>query len=287
MVRQIDVMGADGVRLTAWEFGAGRGATDGGRRDRPGLLLLHDLMGRASTWADNTARWLAPRFRTVAVDQRGHGHSEKPAGPYDRGSYVADVEAVVEALGLAPAVLVGHAMGGLTAWQLAARRPDLVRGLVVSETKASTLGEDGQRRWLDWFKSWPLPFDSLDAVRRWFSEDDPTLERPSPGRGDYFVEVMEERADGYWPEFSFDHMMLSLEPWAFESHWDDLALVHCPTLVVRGLDGALGRAEAQEMVRALPDGHYAEVPDCGHIVHCERPEGWRQAVEPFLAGLGR
>jgi pimeloyl-ACP methyl ester carboxylesterase len=58
--------------------------------------------------------------------------------------------------------------------------------------------------------------------------------------------------------------------------------VQCPTLVVRGLDGELGRAEAQEMVRVLPRGEYAEVSDAGHLVHYDQPEGWRGAIEPFL-----
>ncbi|WP_398653101.1 alpha/beta fold hydrolase [Streptomyces griseus] len=80
-------------------------------------------MGRASHWA-GTARWLAERHRAVALDQRGHGQSAKPAdGPYTREVFVADAVAAIEQLGLGPAVLVGHAMGALTAWQLAAARP--------------------------------------------------------------------------------------------------------------------------------------------------------------------
>jgi pimeloyl-ACP methyl ester carboxylesterase len=67
-----------------------------------------------------------------------------------------------------------------------------------------------------------------------------------------------------------------------DAHWDELARVVCPTLVVRGIDGELGRAEAQEMVRVLPRGIYAEVPDAGHLMHLERPADWRRVVEPFL-----
>ncbi|NEE61996.1 alpha/beta hydrolase, partial [Streptomyces sp. SID8455] len=65
MVRRIDVTGADGVRLAAWEFAdppKERAGTDGAGADRaPGVLLLHGLMGRASHWAP-TARWLAERY---------------------------------------------------------------------------------------------------------------------------------------------------------------------------------------------------------------------------------
>lgn len=181
MARRIDVTGAGGVRLAAWEFGdppkgdpakavtepvippqsvrkreGGRPAEphENGAGSRPGVLLLHGLMGRASHWS-STARWLSERHRAVALDQRGHGQSAKlPEAAFTREAYVEDAEAALEQLGLAPAVLIGHAMGALTAWQLAAKRPDLVQGLIVCDMRASALGAASQREWGDWFKSW-------------------------------------------------------------------------------------------------------------------------------------
>ncbi|MBO0653048.1 alpha/beta hydrolase [Streptomyces triculaminicus] len=301
MVRRIEVTGSGGVRLAAWEFAeppkadhaadrmAGRRAVrcagrDGGGRcsGEGGVLLLHGLLGRAAHWAD-TARWLSGRYRTVALDQRGHGRSDKPvSGPYAREAYVADAEAAVEQLGLAPVTLIGHAMGALTAWQLAARRPDLVRALVITDMRASALGAATQREWSEWLGSWPVPFATLADVRKWFGEDDPTLERPAPARGDFYAEVMAERADGWRPLFFRRQMLQAREGYAHDAHWEELAMVECPALVVRGLDGALGRAEAQEMVRVLPRGRYAEVPDAGHLIHYDQPDGWRRVTEPFL-----
>ncbi|MFJ9423103.1 alpha/beta fold hydrolase [Streptomyces sp. NPDC101249] len=345
MARRIEVTGAGGVRLAAWEFGdppKGEPARlvpdqsaprDRPRRDRrlaaaqeprgvppepclrvidpnapaqpapagretapappatgtpdtqdtPGVLLLHGLMGRASHWA-STARWLSGRFRAVALDQRGHGQSEKPAdGAYTREAYIADAEAAIEQLGLGPALLVGHAMGALTAWQLAARRPDLVSGLIILDMRASALGAASQREWADWFRAWPVPFATLADVRKWFGEDDPWVERPHRARGEFYAEVMREAQDGWYPVFDPEQMLTSREAWVLDAHWEELAQVRCPSLVVRGLDGELGRAEAQEMVRVLPRGQYAEVADAGHLVHYDRPEGWRAAIEPFLA----
>ncbi|GAA2639447.1 alpha/beta hydrolase [Streptomyces axinellae] len=297
MVRRINVTGGDGTRLAAWEFAdPPKGAPESGEsrpaartaaeeeqdRKAPGVLLLHGLMGRASHWAD-TARWLSGRYRAIALDQRGHGRSDKPGdGPFDRDAFVADAEAAIEQLDLAPVALVGHAMGALTAWQLAAKRPDLVQALVISDMRASALGEQSQREWEEWFKSWPVPFATLGDVRKWFGEDDPRLERSRLSRGEFFAEVMAERADGWRPVFSPRQMLRARETWVYDAHWDELAQVRCPTLVVRGIDGALGRAEAQEMVRVLPRGIYAEVPEAGHLIHYDRPEDWRRVVEPFL-----
>ncbi|MFC9424761.1 alpha/beta fold hydrolase [Streptomyces sp. NPDC056987] len=287
MVRRIDVTGADGVRLAAWEFADPPEAEPEARGpgDSSAVLLLHGLMGRASHW-DATARWLAARHRAVAFDQRGHGLSEKPPeGPFTREAYVADAEAVIEQLELAPVTLIGHSMGALTAWQLAAARPDLVRALVICDMRASALGAASQREWGDWFRAWPVPFASLADVRKWFGEEDPWAERPTPARGEFFAEVMAERPDGWHPVFSRRQMMTSRETWVHDAHWEELAQVQCPTLVVRGLDGELGRAEAHEMVRVLPRGEYAEVLDAGHFVHYDQPEAWRAAIEPFLEGV--
>ncbi|MDT0305369.1 alpha/beta hydrolase [Streptomyces sp. DSM 44917] len=280
MVRRTEVIGQGGVRLAAWEFAEPPKEEQAGR---PGVLLLHGLLGRAAHWA-GFARRISGRFRAVALDQRGHGRSDKPAaGPFDRDAFVADAEAAVEQLGLGPVALVGHAMGALTAWQLAARRPDLVRAVVICEMRAAAMGVQSRREWQDWLDSWPLPFATLADVRRWFGEEDPTLDRPRPARGDFYAEVMAERADGWRPVFSRRQMMAAREGWVRDAHWEELAQVRCPTLVIRGLDGELGRAEAQEMVRVLPDGRYADIPDAGHLVHLERPAEWRALVEPFLA----
>ncbi|GKQ36595.1 alpha/beta fold hydrolase [Streptomyces sp. A012304] len=323
MARRIEVTGAGGVRLVAWEFGdppkgdppdtgpqpaipaqsAGdrTGPHDADTTDpadffrstdpfsptapTPGVLLLHGLMGRASHWA-STARWLCERHRAIALDQRGHGQSEKPPqAAFTREAYVEDAEAALEQLGLAPAVLIGHAMGALTAWQLAAKRPDLVSGVIICDMRASALGAASQREWADWFKSWPVPFATLADVRKWFGEDDPWVERPNPARGAFYAEVMHESADGWRPVFEPEQMLKSRETWVYDAHWEELTQVRCPTLVVRGLDGELGRAEAQEMVRVLPRGEYAEVADAGHLVHYDQPEAWRAAIEPFLDGV--
>ncbi|WP_328318100.1 alpha/beta fold hydrolase [Streptomyces sp. NBC_00388] len=282
MVQRIDVTGPDGVRLAAWEFADPPKESEGDAERAPGVLLLHGLMGRASHWA-STVRWLSERHRAVALDQRGHGRSGKPAdGPYTRDAYVADAEAAIVQLGLAPVTLVGHAMGALTAWQLAAKRPDLVRAVIICDMRASALGIASQREWEDWFAAWPVPFATLADVRKWFGEDDPWVERPNPSRGEFFAEVMAESADGWRPVFSRRQMLKSREAWVLDAHWEELAQVQCPALVVRGLDGELGRAESQEMVRVLPRGEYAEVAEAAHLVHYDQPGAWRAAIEPFL-----
>jgi pimeloyl-ACP methyl ester carboxylesterase len=291
--RRHDVTGANGIRLAVWDYAApavvpardaapaGDLAAPAAPDDRPAVLLLHGLLGRASHWAA-TARRLAPRYRTLALDQRGHGRSGKPEGPYGPDAYLADAIAAIDQLGLAPVTLVGHSMGALTAWQVAGRRPDLVTAVVICDMRASALGEAGQREWEDWTRSWPVPFASLADVRDWFGGLDPWADPPNPARGDFFAEVMAEDDDGWRPQYAARHLLRSRDPWIRDAHWDELARVECPALVVRGLDGELGRAEAQEMVRVLPRGRYAEIPDAGHLLPWDQPDAWCEELERFL-----
>ncbi|MFC4033622.1 alpha/beta fold hydrolase [Streptomyces polygonati] len=299
MIKRYEVRGAGGAQLVAWEYAAqgtlpgqagdpartvpgDTGVSPPGPADaRPGVLMLHGMLGRASHWAA-TARRLAPHYRALALDQRGHGRSDKPDGPYTPEVYVADVIAAIEQLGLAPVTLVGHSMGALTAWQCAARRPDLIAAVIICDMRASAVGEAGQRKWRDWLESWPLPFATLGDVRRWFTAGDSWAERPNPARGDFFAEVMEERQDGWRPLCTPEQLLRSRDPWIGDAHWDELAQVTCPALVVRGIEGLLGRAEAQEMVRVLPRGRYAEIADAGHLVPWDQPEAWYGTVESFL-----
>jgi pimeloyl-ACP methyl ester carboxylesterase len=116
------VLERDGTRLAICDFG-GNG---------PAVLFLHGLAGHAAEWAP-TARALVPRYRAVAFDARGHGGSVPRPVDVSPAAHVADTAFVIESLGLAPVVIVGQSLGGVTAFLTAAAHPELVRALVVVE----------------------------------------------------------------------------------------------------------------------------------------------------------
>ncbi len=99
---------------------------DGGA---PPVLCLHGLASNARWW-DLVGARLAPRHRVLAVDQRGHGRSDKPDHGYDLPTAVADLRALLAALGLPPVVAVGHSWGASVALGLAADDPAAVLGVV-------------------------------------------------------------------------------------------------------------------------------------------------------------
>ena len=111
---------ANGIELHVEDHGAEPAA----------LVFLHYWGGSSRTW-HHVAKALAKDFRTVAVDQRGWGRSDKPDHGYDIPCLADDARGVIEALGLDRYVLVGHSMGGKVAQLLASRRPLGLEGLVL------------------------------------------------------------------------------------------------------------------------------------------------------------
>jgi pimeloyl-ACP methyl ester carboxylesterase len=120
MVQTHTVQGDGGVRLAVREW-PGRG---------PSILLLHGLASSSHIW-DLVAPRLAPRFRVVAYDQRGHGRSGKPSSGYRFDRLIADAAAVIRTLELGRPVVGGHSWGANVALQLAVDGAELVSGDVL------------------------------------------------------------------------------------------------------------------------------------------------------------
>ncbi len=231
---------SDGLDLAIVDFGG----------DGPPILLLHGLMGRATTWW-SVARWLVAHGRVLAADARGHGRSGA-AGPWTTERMAADAAEILDDLGAGPAVVVGHSMGGLHGLALAAARPDLVRALVVEDMAVDFRGRsaDAARAW---FEALPQPFDSLAAVRQAFGW-------PRPEFGDYMAECVEERADGYHLLARTEHVVEIAVEWARVDRWDELGGVGCPVLLVEAEHSVAPYGQLERMAGLLPDGRHRADP---------------------------
>ena len=237
----------------------------------PGILLLHGLMGRARTWWP-VAQWLTVYGRVVGLDARGHGRSPHRAGPWRTEDFVDDAADVVRALELGPAVVIGHSMGGLHAWSLAATYPELVRAVVVEDMAPDQRGRtvDG---WRDYFESWPVPFQSLAHVRQFFGTS-----------GDYFVECVEERADGYHLIAPLNELYQIAAEWGEREYWSLVDNLRCPILAIEAEHSAMPAGQMSQMPRRThAGGHHVILPGSGHVVHETAPDAYRGAVEAFLS----
>ena len=105
----------------------------------PPILLLHGLASASRIW-DLVAPLLTERgYIVTALDQRGHGESEKPNTGYDFATIVADDAAVVQTLSIIHPIIVGHSWGAAVALQYAATYPDRVSALVLVDGATNQL----------------------------------------------------------------------------------------------------------------------------------------------------
>lgn len=102
-----------------------------GRSTSPKMVLLHAL-GEGRHHLDTVADHFAASFEVFTPDLRGHGDSDWP-GHYSFEAMYHDVTGLLDVLGLASVVLVGHSMGGVVSYLVALDRPDLVERLIVED----------------------------------------------------------------------------------------------------------------------------------------------------------
>lgn len=113
----------DGVRLAYTEAGSGD----------PPMLLVHGWTCNHSHFAPQAEHFSA-RHRVISVDLRGHGESDKPEQAYTMAGFADDLAWLCEQLDVEQPVVIGHSMGGVIAFEMAARHPDQVRAVVAVDS---------------------------------------------------------------------------------------------------------------------------------------------------------
>jgi N-formylmaleamate deformylase len=103
-----------------------------GGRAKPPLVLLHGLTGSGACWI-HLARALEGEYDVVMPDARGHGDSSTPLHGYRYEDYASDVVGLIQVLGLAAPVLLGHSMGGMTAAVVASQFATVIRGVILAD----------------------------------------------------------------------------------------------------------------------------------------------------------
>jgi pimeloyl-ACP methyl ester carboxylesterase len=277
---------ARGLRFhyRAWQPAAG--ATPG----LPPVLLIHGLASAARIW-DLTAPLLARRgSRVVALDQRGHGESDKPDHGYTFEEILADDHAVAAALGLERPIVVGHSWGGGVVLNYAAVYRQDVHAVVLVDGGFMQMGQRP-----GWTKEQmlkdlaPPQFAGTPAeVFLTYPQRGPLAKVWSPQLEDIFLHIVELRPDGtVAPRLSLaNHLQI------LEAMWDQptLALydqVTCPMLLVCPEQEATDDRQRQfqsakregiaRILAAHPAVRVEYLPDTIHDVPLQRPE--------VLAGL--
>ena len=261
----------DGLRLHYLEWG---------RENQSTMLLLHGIGDDDHIW-DHFARNVADRIRVIALDQRGHGQSDRPLPPaYRCEDYVADVDKFVHALQLNDVILMGHSMGALHATRYAALQPGKVAGLIHADIEPCP--PDWNKKYLlNLYENLPSAYASIHEYVEEARKNSPYAEEKMLHRIASFA--LEEGKGGKWrPRFDRE-VLFHFDRYDLRPYLRD---IRCPSLIIRGEESrVMGHEIAKEMSDIIPKGSFAEIPKATHPVHTDNPGEFLRVVSEFLQGL--
>jgi 3-oxoadipate enol-lactonase len=257
---------SDGVRLAYEELGAGE------------PVLFVQGLGYDRRGFGPLPRLLADDFRVIVFDNRGVGDSDVPEGPYSVAQMAADAVAVLDAAGVDSAHVLGVSLGGYIAQEVAVRRPERVRRLVLVSTAP---GGPNQ---------YPMPPRGVEAFGRY-----PTMEREAGLRlmvenslGDHAVRERPELVEEVYA-YRLERAP-AIAGWQAQAYagatfdaFDRIPAIAAPTLVIQGgADTVVDPRNADLLAERIPGAMVHVVPDRGHLVIWQEGELLAPVVREFL-----
>ncbi|OCB55531.1 alpha/beta hydrolase [Mycobacterium malmoense] len=243
-----------------------------GGRGEP-LVLVHGLMGRGTTWSRQLP-WLRRLGVVYTYDAPWHrGRDVDDPHPISTERFVTDLVDAVTTLET-PVRLVGHSMGALHAWCLAAQHPDLVSALVLEDMAPDFRGRT-TGPWEPWLHALPVEFESEAKV---FDEFGPVA-------GRYFLEAFDRTGTGWRLHGHTARWIEIAAEWGTRDYWPQWRAVRAPALLIEAGNSVTPPGQMREMAETDSSTRYLRVEGAGHLVHDEAPHEYRGAVESFFASL--
>lgn len=242
------------------------------RGQGPALVLLHDGLVFSATWDDQMPA-LAPHFRTVRYDRRGYGLSEVPREIY---SDLDDLHAVLNALKIDRAVLVGNSNGSRLAVDYALAHPDRVSGLVLVGPVVTGLpfSEHFMERGMANYQPLIREGSHEKTVEAWVQ--DRYITDPANTLAKERIRALLRKSSGpmgkEWPR-----------PRDPEPAIGRLSQIRVPTLIVVGASDIPDvHAHSGALEAGIPGSRRVVIAGAGHLVHLEKPEPFNDLILTFL-----
>ena len=239
------------------------------------LVLLHAFPLNRTMWEPQITPFSA-RFRTIAVDLRGHGASNAGHTPHTLEDFATDIKHLLDHLNIQEAIFVGLSMGGYILMALYRLYPDRVKGLVLADTRAQADTPEGRAGRFEMIRTAETQGVSAIAdimIPRLLSAH--TIQT----NPDLVGKVRRMILDNPVKTIVADLRAMAERP-------DSVPLLEKiarPTLVLVGeLDQGTPPSDARVMAERIPDAQLAVLPGAAHLSNLEAPEAFNQAVLSFL-----
>ena len=246
---------------------------DTGPKDGPAVVFANSLGTDFRLW-DQILPYLPKDLRVIRYDKRGHGLSSCPPAPYTMGSLIHDAERLLDRLDVRECVFVGLSIGGMIAQGLAAKRLDLVRAVVLSNTGPKIGTRELWKDRIAMVQTQGLTAMSDAIMERWFSR--PFRESPAVTPWRRMVETTPP--DGY---------MGCSAAISGTDFFGTTAALRLPALVIAGSeDGSTPPDLLRDLADLIPGARYELIRGAGHLPCVEKPEVFGPLLAGFLRDIG-
>lgn len=236
------------------------------------LLFIHGLGSSLRDWEAQVAAF-SRDYQVITVDLRGHGQSDKPAGPYSIGLFAADVAGLLDHLKTGPAHVVGLSMGSAVAWHLALDHSQVVRTLVLTNMSAAVPVKGLRARCAFYIRVFIIRVLGMKKLGEILARR--LLPKPEHA-------VQRQTLIRRWAENDKKASLTALYALKNWSVMDRLADVKCPVLVVASDQDYSPLEHKEEYVRRMPRAELTVVDDARHGLPLEWPEIYNDRVRAFL-----
>jgi 3-oxoadipate enol-lactonase len=241
----------------------------------PDVLLIGGAGDTVESWQFQLDG-LADRYRITAFDNRGAGRTAMPEGPVTAAMLADDAAAVLDSLGIASAHVAGFSGGSITAQELALRRPDLTRSLVLQSTWAAP--DTYLASWVRFVQWLVAVAPSERAFLEGFFLDIYTARAHNDGTVAAFIDEVLAFPYKQAPE----DLQRYLDAFLNDDTTDRLPRIAAPTLVLAGGSDSTARPELGRVVAdAIPGARFEVLEGEAHQPFQEIPDRWNALVDAF------
>jgi pimeloyl-ACP methyl ester carboxylesterase len=236
--------------------------------DGPALILTHGYSSTGEMWAGQIAP-LSQHFKVITWDMRGHGRSDYPddQAAYSEAATVADMAALLDAVGARDAIVGGLSLGGYMSLAFHATHPERTRALLIIDTGPGYKNDQARDGW------------NANAVAR--------AERfEADGFGDLSRASAEVRLARHRDASGLARAARGMLTQKNARVIESLPAIAVPAVVIVGAKDAPFLAASDYMAAKIPGAKKVVIPDAGHSANIDQPAAFNAALLDFLNSAG-
>ena len=258
---------SNGIRLHYWRTGG---------ENKPVIIMAHGITDYGLNWATLASKFES-EYDIIMYDERGHGFSEKPDGPYSLETHMEDLVGLINALEIDRPILIGHSMGGSIAAITAATYPNLPAAVVLEDPPMDELLE---RLTVDIHEDWKGMVESFNVMpKEKLMNEARTKYHPGLNMFEYDL----------WAEskhLAHPNVTNILREGGFGNPIEIFPKIKAPTLILKAeATKEQYKQKHLETAALLSNGNLIHIKGTSHLVRHDKPDITELEIRKFLSSL--